>query len=183
MVVAFLPRGRVRVNGRLFFLGAAFMLLETRAVVQLALLFGGTWLVNSLVFATVLGLILLANLWGRNVSRVRLVWHYAGLFLLLAGAVLVPLDVFLSGGILWRYGAPSALALGPMFFAGVIFVESFRQARYAYQAFGSNIAGAVLGGLSESFSMLLGFSNLLLLAMLFYVLSMSTPGMHAERHG
>ena len=37
----------------MFFLGAAFMQLETRAVVQLALLFGSTWAVNSLVFARV----------------------------------------------------------------------------------------------------------------------------------
>ena len=47
----------------MFFLGAAFMLLETKAVVQLALLFGSTWLVNSLVFFTALILILLANLY------------------------------------------------------------------------------------------------------------------------
>jgi hypothetical protein len=39
---------------------AAFMLLETKAV-QLALLFGSTWLVNSLVFFTALILILAAN--------------------------------------------------------------------------------------------------------------------------
>ena len=53
----------MRLDGRMFFLGAAFMLLETKAVVQLALLFGSTWLVNSLVFFTALMLILLANLY------------------------------------------------------------------------------------------------------------------------
>src|SRR5205085_6512663 len=37
-------------NGHMFFLGAAFMLLETRSLVTFALLFGSTWLVNSLVF-------------------------------------------------------------------------------------------------------------------------------------
>ena len=42
MVYLFLPRGRIAINGRMFFLGAAFMLLETRAVVQMALLFGST---------------------------------------------------------------------------------------------------------------------------------------------
>jgi hypothetical protein len=42
MVYFFLPRGRVVINHRMFFLGAAFMLLETRAVVQMALLFGST---------------------------------------------------------------------------------------------------------------------------------------------
>ena len=38
----------------LFFMGAAFLLLETKNVVQFALLFGTTWLVNSLVFAGIL---------------------------------------------------------------------------------------------------------------------------------
>ena len=38
----------------LFFMGAAFLLLETKSVVQFALLFGTTWFVNSLVFVGVL---------------------------------------------------------------------------------------------------------------------------------
>ena len=62
-----------------------------------------------------------------------------------------------------------------MFFAGVIFAVSFRNAANPDQAFGSNIAGSVLGGLSESFSTLLGFRYLLLLAILFYVASIWLP--------
>jgi hypothetical protein len=62
-----------------------------------------------------------------------------------------------------------------MFFAGVIFARSFRDAPDPDQAFGSNIAGSVVGGLCESFSMLLGFSHLLLLAAFFYVLSVRAP--------
>ena len=38
----------------LFWMGAAFLLLETKNIVQFALLFGTTWFVNSLVFAGVL---------------------------------------------------------------------------------------------------------------------------------
>src|SRR5262249_226246 len=34
-------------NGQMFFLGAGFMLLETKGVVHMALLFGSTWIVNS----------------------------------------------------------------------------------------------------------------------------------------
>ena len=175
MVYLFLPKGRIAINGRMFFLGAAFMLLETRAVVQIALLFGSTWLVNSAVFFTVLILILLANLYVLKVQRVRLFWHYVGLLIFMTAGVLIPVDVFLSGGILWRYAAPCILALGPMFFAGVIFAGSFRDATNPDLAFGSNIAGAVLGGLAESFSMLLGFQHLLLLAMLFYLFSAWPP--------
>ena len=175
MVYLFLPKGRIAINGRMFFLGAAFMLLETRAVVQIALLFGSTWLVNSAVFFTVLVLILLANLYVLKVQRVHLFWHYVGLLIFLTAGVLIPVDVFLSGGMLWRYFAPCILALGPMFFAGIIFAGSFRDAMKPDLAFGSNIAGSVLGGLAELFSMLLGFQHLLLLAMLFYLLSAWSP--------
>ena len=99
---------------------------------------------------------------------------------LLAAGVLVPLDVFLGGGTLWRYVAPCFLALGPLLFAGVIFARSFQDARDPDRAFGSNIAGSVLGGLSEPFSILLGFRHLLLLAMLFYILSMWSPRGHGR---
>jgi SAM-dependent methyltransferase len=173
MIYIFLPKKRehFRFDGRMFFLGAAFMLLETKAVVQLALLFGSTWIVNSLVFFTALVLILLANLVVLKVPPRRLTWHYVALLGLLGVAIAVPLNVFLSGGILIRYVVPCVLALGPMFFAGVIFARYFRDSDDPDVAFGSNIAGSVVGGLSEYFSMLLGFRYLLLLAIAFYLLS------------
>jgi SAM-dependent methyltransferase len=180
MVYAFMPKGRVRINNRMFFLGAAFMLLETKAVVQMALLFGSTWLVNSAVFLTALLLILAANLYVLKSPSLKLGPHYVALVVFLAAALLVPFDTFLSGGILWRYAAPCVLSLGPMFFAGVIFARSFRDEADPDQAFGSNIAGSVIGGLSESFSTLLGFQHLLLLAICFYILSVWSPSIRAK---
>ena len=171
MVYLFLPKGRIALDGRMFFLGAGFMLLETKAVVQLALLFGSTWLVNSAVFFTVLVLILLANLYVLKVPRIQLPWHYCGLLAFLAAGIIVPLDLFLSGGILWRYIVPCIIALGPILFAGVIFAQTFRGTSNPDQALGSNIAGAVLGGLAESLSAVLGFQYLLLVAIGFYLLS------------
>ncbi len=106
MVYFFMPKGRLRLSSRMFFLGAAFMLLETKAVVQMALLFGSTWLVNSAVFFTVLVLILFANLYVLKMPSVRLGLHYAALLIFLAATVLVPFDAFLSEGIVWRYVVP-----------------------------------------------------------------------------
>lgn len=176
MVYLFLPKDRRVRDGeqlsiRMFFLGAGFMLLETKAVVQLALLFGSTWLVNSLVFVTVLILILLANISVQLIRQVHLIWHYGGLFFFLALGAFVPTDLFIAGGTLWHYVVPAGLALSPMFFAAIIFARSFKDAADPDQAFGANIAGAVVGGLCEGFSMLLGFRHLLLLAGLFYLLS------------
>ena len=54
-----LPRSTARPNGQMFFLGAGFMLLETKGVVHMALLFGSTWVVNSIVFFAILVMILL----------------------------------------------------------------------------------------------------------------------------
>ena len=51
----------------LAFMGAAFLLLETKNVVQFALLFGTTWFVNSLVFAGVLLSVYLAVELARHV--------------------------------------------------------------------------------------------------------------------
>ncbi len=183
MVWLFLPRGRtaarpagrLALDNRMFFLGAAFMLLETRAVVQTALLFGSTWIVNSAVFFTVLVLILLANLFVLKVKRVNLTACYVGLFAVLVVATIVPADMFLNGGIMWRYAAPCLLALAPMLFAGVIFARAFRDSPSPDLAFAANIAGSVVGGLAESASMLLGFQHLLIVAMVFYLLSMWTP--------
>jgi hypothetical protein len=63
-----------------------------------------------------------------------------------------------------------------MFFAGVIFAVLFRETTDPDRAFGSNIAGAVVGGLAESLSMLMGFQSLLLVAVAFYLLSIWVPG-------
>jgi SAM-dependent methyltransferase len=171
MIFLFLPNRRIAVQNRMFFLGAGFMLLEAKAVVQMALLFGSTWLVNSLVFTTALILIVLANFYALKQRNIGLWRHYAALLAVLAASIVFPLDTFLTGNWLWHYGAPALLTLGPMFFAGVIFARTFHAASDPDRAFGSNIAGAVLGGLSEAASMLLGFRYLPLLAMAFYLLS------------
>jgi spermidine synthase len=193
MVLLFMPKGTTKgmtmgtlkgaglpINIRMFFLGAAFMLLETKAVVQMALLFGSTWLVNSAVFFSALLLILMANLYVLKRPAVRLNLHYGALLIFLAASVLIPFDVFLSGGIVWRYVVPCLLALGPMFFAGIIFARSFRDEANPEHAMGSNIAGAMIGGLAEQFSTLLGFQHLLILAICFYLLSTWTPSLRAK---
>ena len=80
----------------MFFLGAGFMLIETKAVVHMALLFGSTWMVNSIVFFAVLVMILLANLFVLAVKPVRVWPYYAALLVALAASALVPMDAFLG---------------------------------------------------------------------------------------
>ena len=59
----------------------------------------------------------------------------------------------------------------PVFFAGVIFAATFRASRQPDVDFGSNIGGVILGGLSEYLSLVVGFNNLLYLAIVYYGLS------------
>jgi hypothetical protein len=59
----------------------------------------------------------------------------------------------------------------------VIFAVSFSRSAKADRAFGYNIAGAMLGGLAEYSSMLIGFRYLLLVAIAFYALSSLWRGM------
>jgi hypothetical protein len=165
------PGHTLALNGRMFFLGAAFLLLETKAVVSLALVFGSTWIVNALVFTAILVMLLGANLYVLQVRRPHLTWHYVALLLTLGLNAFVPLNVFLAGSVLWKYIAPCVLVMLPMFFAGVVFAVSFRTSTQPGMDFGANIAGAVVGGFTEYLSMWLGFRSLLWIAIVLYGLS------------
>ncbi|MCM3872630.1 MAG: hypothetical protein ND895_18265, partial [Pyrinomonadaceae bacterium] len=158
-------------NLQLFFLGAGFMLIETKAVVSMALLFGSTWVVNSVVFFAVLVMILIANVWTLRFQPQRLWPYYAGLLVTLALNTLIPLDFFLGMSRSLQVTGACLLVFAPVLFAGVIFSSSFKRTDEPDRAFGFNIAGAMLGGLAEYSSMLLGFQYLVLVAIVFYVLS------------
>jgi spermidine synthase len=158
-------------NVQFFFLGAGFMLVETKAVVTMALLFGSTWVVNSVVFLAVLVMILLANLWTLRSKPVRLWPYYAGLLMTLALNAIVPLDFFLGMNRSIQVLGSCLLVFAPILFAGVIFAASFKRTTEPDRAFGVNIAGAMMGGLAEYSSMLLGFQYVVLVAILFYALS------------
>jgi SAM-dependent methyltransferase len=158
-------------NGRMFFLGAGFMLIETEAVVHMALLFGSTWTVNSIVFFAVLVMILLANLYVLA-CRPRKEWpYYVGLACMLGLNLALPLDFFLGMGRLTQVVGSCALVFGPILFAAVIFAISFGRSRRPDNDFGMNIGGAMLGGLAENASILLGFRYLMVVAAGFYGLS------------
>ena len=58
--------------------------------------------------------------------------------------------------------------------------RSFRDEQNPEHVMGSNIAGAMIGGLAEQFSTLLGFQHLLLLAICFYLLSTWTPSLRPK---
>jgi hypothetical protein len=171
ILLIFAPVRRIRPNGQMFFLGAGFMLLETKGVVHMALLFGSTWIVNSVVFFAILVMILLANLFVLLAKPRNLLPWYIFLGVTLLVNTFVPMSAFLSLGATARTLLSCAVIFVPIFFAGVIFAASFRDSTQPDVDFGANIAGVILGGLCENLSMVLGFNYLLGVAILFYALS------------
>jgi len=173
LLILFYPRGSQVGSSwgsdiRMFFLGAGFMLVETKAVVHMALLFGSTWMVNSIVFLAVLLMILAANIFVLLVKPQSILPYAIGLMLTLALNAFIPLDVFLGMSRPLQIGLSCLLVFSPILFAAVIFALSFARTPAADRAFGANIAGAMLGGLSENASMMIGFQKLILVAMGFY---------------
>ena len=158
-----------RLNAGMFLLGAGFMLLETKAVVHMALVFGSTWIVNTVVFSAVLVMILAANLWVLKRKPRRLAPCYLALLAALAVNVAVPLDSFLGLPQAVQGIAAGALVFCPIVFAGVIFATLFAKAAQPEQALAYNTAGAIVGGLTETASLLVGFQWLLALAGLIYL--------------
>lgn len=165
---------------RAFLLGAGFMLIETRAVVQMALLFGSTWVVNTVVFAAILLMAVAGNLYAGWAKPKRLEPYYVGLMAAIGVGLAVPLDVFLGLAPAVQVAAACALVFAPVLFAGVIFPTTFARTARPDLFFGANVAGALVGGLAENASMLLGFRYLLVVALGFYALSALFGGKKGE---
>ncbi|GAC1325559.1 MAG: hypothetical protein NVSMB14_17690 [Isosphaeraceae bacterium] len=182
ILIAVAPKTRVtRSGGRMFFLGAGFMLLETKGVVHMALLFGSTWGVNSAVFASILVMILLANLLVLAIKP-RILWPwYLCLCASLIISMYVPPSSFLGMNPIWGTPVSCGITFAPLFFAGIIFASSFRASKRPDLDLGANIAGAILGGLSENASLLIGFNKLAWIALVFYLLSAALGGKFVDQ--
>ena len=162
----------------LFFMGAAFLLLETKNVVQFALLFGTTWAVNAAVFAGVLLSVLAAIEVARRVTIRRPILLYAGLLAALAAAWLIPQDALLDLSLVPRFLAGVTIAFLPVFMANLLFAVRFKGVASSTVAFGANLLGAMVGGALEYLALVLGFNALLLVVALLYGLALLTGRRH-----
>jgi len=170
--VVIASQGKIRtVNGHFFFLGAAFLLIETISVTRFSLLFGSTWVVNSIVFSAILFVILLANLWMNRIVALNIHLLYGFLVAAVVVNYLFPVHVLLSTGLATRLLVSMMLMALPIFFAAFIFAHSYKQTTNADLAFASNLLGAVFGGLVEYSSLIIGFRRLFLIALALYMLS------------
>lgn len=161
-------------NLHFFFLGAGFMLLETRSVTQMALLFGSTWHVNTIVFTSILFAILTTNqmvLSGLTPPRGI---AYSLLFLVLILGYFFPFDSLLVLTFPVRLLVSAIIIGAPVGLASCIFSTSFKEETNVSRVLGSNLLGIVFGGALEHTSNMWGLDMLYVLALFLYVLSAVT---------
>jgi spermidine synthase len=152
---------------QMFFLGAAFMLLETKGITQLSLLFGSTWIVNAVVIGAFLTMGFLANVLV-TVKAVSLRLTYALLLITLVLAFVISPARFVASPTALKVIAASLLVGLPVFFSGIVFSSSFRVVSHPEKALAVNLFGAVAGGILENAVMLGGINTLGVLAILLY---------------
>jgi len=168
VIVSSVERAVRRPNLHFLFLGAGFMLLETRSITQMALVFGATWNVNAIVIASVLLTILVANALVRAGRGLSSRAAYLLLFATLVLGYFFPFESLLRFGMAIRLLASLVLIGLPIFWAAFIFSNSFRRVAEPARAFGSNLLGVVIGGALEYTSNIWGLDVLYLLAALLY---------------
>jgi hypothetical protein len=159
-------------------MGAAFMLLESKNIVQFALLFGTTWFVNSLVFAGVLLSIYAAVETARHLKLPRPTLLYGALLVALAISYVVPQGSLLDLPIVLRFVAGAALAFAPIFVANLVFAQRFKAVATSTTAFGANLLGAIVGGVLEYLSLVTGFRFLLVVVAVTYGLAFVSGRRH-----
>lgn len=149
-------------------LGAAFLLLETKSVTEMNLAWGATWLTSAVVFGSILVMLLGATLlMDRRALPARA--SVALLCLTLLGAHVSPVHLLLGQAWPLKLGLSILVVGTPIFFASTLFAVRFKARAKADVALGWNLLGAVLGGLLEFSSMVVGLRALSLLALALYL--------------
>jgi spermidine synthase len=152
-----------------FLLGAGFMLLETKSIIQFALLWGSTWVVASLAITAVLTMALVANWVVARVEVRRPGLVGAALIGLLALNYAIPVGRIAFDSRVAESVFYAILMFSPILCAGLLFGSAIKQSTSLPRDYGTNLLGAMVGGVGEYLSLLTGFSVLLLLIGLCYV--------------
>jgi len=154
-----------------FFLGAGFLLLETKSITTISLFFGATWFVSMVVILGVLIMVLLANLVAARLETFHR-WFYLPLMASVAFLYFFPNSLVLGWSPYARFFYSVLLIPLPIFFAGLIFSLSLKASADPSFAFGSNLLGAMVGGFVEYLGMIAGTKALLLVVLMLYLASL-----------
>ena len=155
-----------------FFLGAGFMLVETKGMTELALVYGSTWFVTSIVIAAIITLALLANLLVIKKGSPSPVVAYGLLFLSLIGGFAMTQSSLSGLGPLMEPLVMTLILTLPLFFSGFAFSAELNRCPSIAAALASNLLGGMVGGFIEYNSLYLGYRSLYLFALAMYVLAL-----------
>jgi SAM-dependent methyltransferase len=158
-------------NFYMFLLGVGFMLIEVKSISDLSLLFGSTWMVNSVVISAILLMILLANFVVIKLRPRSMNWAYLGLACSLIFSYFLKPDTLVGLGFHSKSMLGGVISGLPLFFAGILFATAFKNEKDIPPAFGANLLGALVGGVMENLCMVYGIAFLNLLALGIYILS------------
>jgi len=154
-----------------FFLGAGFMLIETKGITELALVYGSTWFVVSIVISFILIMAYFANLMIIKNFKIKIsIIYFFILISLLIGYYVTYLDLSNLPSSFLKFIVPTVLTI-PIFFSGLAFSKQLSMEKSVSIALSSNILGAIFGGLLEYNSMYFGFRSLYLLGFAMYLLA------------
>ena len=161
-------------HANFLFLGMGFTLLESAAIVRLALAFGSTWVVNAVVFGAALLTILIANLLVMKDRAPSLSAAWVGVGATLLVNYIFPVPWLNEFEFVWRVSLSIVLIGAPIFFAAVCFSRLFQHQPVTGYPLGVNLIGAMSGALLEYFSMLVGMRNVWLILVAIYLLARLT---------
>jgi SAM-dependent methyltransferase len=165
---------------QMFLLGAGFMMLETKSIIQFALLWGSTWVVASLAIASVLTMALAANY---VVARREITspWLVGGVLLaLLAANYALPIGRVAFASRVAESCFYAALVFSPILCAGLLFGSAIKVSPWLPRDYGINLLGAMAGGVGEYLSLVTGFRTLLFVIAACYIGALIARRMEAE---
>ncbi|MCK4660686.1 MAG: hypothetical protein KAV82_14285, partial [Phycisphaerae bacterium] len=139
-----------------FFLGAGFMLIETKGITELGLTFGNTWQVIGIVLIGILSMAFLANCFVQWFGITRLRMPFVLLMLSLAFGLVIAWRGGLPATFVGRIAAVVVLT-GPVFFSGMVFSAMLGTSKSISGVMAANLLGAMCGGVLEYNAMYFGF--------------------------
>jgi spermidine synthase len=153
-----------------FFLGAGFMLIETKGITEMGLTFGNTWQVIGIMLAGILTMAFLGNCAVQWLDIRRPLIPYLFLFAALSVGWYVARASGFASTPLGRLETSIVLTL-PLLFSGIVFSTLLTRKGQVSGMIAMNLLGAICGGLLEYNSMYFGFRFLYLIAIGCYLLA------------
>ncbi|MDX1524112.1 MAG: hypothetical protein R3264_20955, partial [Anaerolineae bacterium] len=138
---------------------------------ELALFYGSTWFVISIVIGAILIMAFLANLMVTKIGAPDAKVTYGLLFISLIAGYFVS-SVSLNFLPLWLDQLVRVTVLTiPIFFSGIAFSTQLQSYASVDKALSANLLGAMFGGFLEYNAMYFGFQSLYILALVMYLLA------------